>query len=124
MITTAQVAFAGSHSQIPEDPIWVSVCHVDRLVDSVGACALIDGQQVAIFKIVSLSDKRNYQLYALSNYEPHGKAHVLSRGIVGDHKGEPIVASPLYKKQYSLITGQCIDDEQFQIPVYSVKVYN
>jgi nitrite reductase (NADH) large subunit len=36
------------------------------------------------------------------------RAHVLSRGIVGELRGERVVASPLYKHHYSLATGRCL----------------
>ena len=35
-----------------------------------------------------------------------------SRGIVGDLQGEPVVASPIYKHHFSLITGRCLEDPE------------
>lgn len=99
--------------------LWRKVCNTDDLQPNSGVCALVEGQQVAIFYMV----KEN-AVYALHNYDPIGKANVLSRGIIGDVKGEPVVASPLYKQHFSLKTGICIEDEQFSVPVYPVRIDN
>jgi nitrite reductase (NADH) large subunit len=81
---------------------------------------LVEGEQVAIFRIGSgLSDDR---VFALGNTDPFSGANVLSRGIVGDLKGELVVASPVYKQHFSLVTGRCIEDETVCVPVYRVLV--
>jgi nitrite reductase (NADH) small subunit len=94
---------------------WTAVCRYDDLIPERGVCALADGQQVAVF--------RTYegQLHALSNFDPFGKAFVLSRGIVGTRGGVPTVASPLYKQVFDLRTGQCLDDPAVTIPVVAVR---
>ncbi|OCH77799.1 nitrite reductase small subunit NirD [Vibrio breoganii] len=98
---------------------WQTICDVTDIAPNVGVCALINGRQVAIF---------NYQragaLYAISNYDPIGKAQVLSRGIVGCMDGEPCVASPLYKQHFSLKTGQCIEDPEISVKAYPVRLLN
>lgn len=96
---------------------WVDVCDVNELIVNDGICCLIDDQQVAIFRIGEADE-----IYAIGNYDPIGKANVLSRGIVGDIDGEPVVASPLYKQHFSLITGKCIEDDNVSVPVYQLKV--
>ena len=53
---------------------WITVCNVDDLVDNSGVCALVQDQQVAIFKISSANDE---QVAAVSNWDPIGKANVL-----------------------------------------------
>ena len=45
-------------------------------------------RQIAIFRVGDA-------IYALDNYDPHSEANVLSRGLVGDLNGEPVVA-PLF----------------------------
>ena len=87
---------------------------VDRLVPNGGVCALLEGRQVAVFYLPSLSPS----VYAIDNRDPLGNANVLSRGIVGDIDGEPVVASPLYKQHFSLRTGRCVEDEAICIPVH------
>ncbi len=49
-------------------------------------------------------------------------ANVLSRGIVGDLNGELVVALPVYKQHFSLLTGRCIEDASVRIPVYAARV--
>jgi nitrite reductase (NADH) small subunit len=98
---------------------WKNVCSADDLQPDSGVCALVGGQQVAIFYMA-----KEQAVYALHNYDPIGKANVLSRGVIGDIKGEPVVASPLYKQHFSLKTGKCLEDEQVNVPVYPVRILN
>lgn len=96
---------------------WESVFSFDDLIDNVGVCVLVNQQQIAVFRL-SGSDK----LYAIDNYDPFGNASVLSRGICGDLKGKPVVASPLHKQHFNLNTGQCLEDENIKIPVYPIRI--
>ncbi|MEP0879706.1 nitrite reductase (NAD(P)H) small subunit [Funiculus sociatus GB2-M2] len=34
----------------------------------------------------------------------------------------PKVASPIYKQNFNLLTGQCLDDETVSIPTFPVRV--
>jgi len=77
---------------------------------------LVNGRQVAVFRLDDGS------VYAIDNYDPFSKANVLSRGIVGDLKGEVVVASPVYKQHFSLKSGQCLEEPQVQVMVYPVDV--
>jgi nitrite reductase (NADH) small subunit len=97
---------------------WQTVCSVADLEQNAGVCALVDGMQVAIFYLPETAE----QVYALSNYDPIGKAFVLSRGIVGDLEGQLVVASPLYKQHFSLTTGVCLEDETVSVPVYACRL--
>ena len=99
------------------DERWVDVCAVEELPPNRGVCTLVDGHQVAIF---SLATEKT--IYAVDNYDPFSKANVLSRGIIGDVKGEGVVASPIYKQHFSLKSGQCLEDESVQIATYPVRV--
>lgn len=96
---------------------WVDVCPLSAILPNTGVCALVEGQQVAIFRVGD-----GTELYALSNRDPFSKAFVLSRGIVGDRNGIPKVASPVYKQNFSLLTGTCLDDETVKIPTFPVRV--
>ncbi|MDI1229747.1 MAG: nitrite reductase small subunit NirD [Methylobacter sp.] len=98
---------------------WIEVCSIDDLQPDSGVCALLDGEQVAIFY---LSEAES--IYAVGNYDPFGKANVLSRGLIGDINGQPVVASPLYKQHFNLQTGVCLEDETVQIPVYPIRIEN
>lgn len=95
---------------------WIAVCKLDDIVSNTGVCALVGGQQIAVFRLDDDS------VYALSNHDPFSGANVLSRGIVGDLKGELVVASPVYKQHFSLATGQCQEDPGVRVPIYSVRV--
>jgi nitrite reductase (NADH) small subunit len=95
---------------------WYDVCAVEAIGPDSGVCALVDGQQVAIFRLAG-----GDRLFALDNFDPFGKAQVLSRGIVGDAKGVAKVASPLHKQSFALATGQCLDDDQVCIATNPVR---
>ena len=82
---------------------------------NIGVCALVNGRQIAIFLV-------GETLYALDNHDPASGANVLSRGIVGDVKGECVIASPLYKHHYSLVSGRCLEDPAKSVNVYPVRV--
>ncbi|WP_406641134.1 nitrite reductase small subunit NirD [Amycolatopsis sp. WGS_07] len=94
---------------------WTAVCAAVDIPKFSGAAALVDGQQVAVFHVGD-------SWYALSNWDPISGAAVLSRGIVGDAGGEPVVASPVYKERFSLRSGECLDAEGVSVPVYPVRV--
>jgi nitrite reductase (NADH) small subunit len=99
---------------------WITVCHVEDLVDNSGVCALIDEKQVAIFKLDSANDDK---IFAVSNWDPIGLANVMYRGIVGSIQDTPVVASPLYKQRYCLITGKCVDDQSQSVNVYPARIF-
>ncbi|WP_067817563.1 nitrite reductase small subunit NirD [Nocardia inohanensis] len=96
---------------------WTQACRLDYLIPGRGVAVLLKGgRQAALF----LSTDGN--LYAVGNIDPFGRAAVMSRGIVGDRSGEPVVASPLLKQAFSLIDGRCLDDDTASLPVYAVRV--
>jgi NAD(P)H-nitrite reductase large subunit len=47
---------------------------------------------------------------------------VLAHGLVGDIGGELVVASPIFKQHYSLITGRCLENPHVQVPLYPCRV--
>jgi nitrite reductase (NADH) small subunit len=96
---------------------WVDVCAVDELVPDRGECALVGEHQVAVFRV-----SPDGELYALSNFDPFSRAHVLSRGVVGSKGDVPKVASPMYKQTFDLRTGQCLDDPSTSVPTFPVRV--
>lgn len=99
---------------------YETVCRLDQIDREGGVTALVRGEAVAVFRTY---DDR---VFALSNYDPFGRASVLSRGIVGTKTiGEeevPFVASPLLKQPFDLRTGACLDDPTVTVPTYEVRV--
>jgi len=100
------------------DAEWSPVCDRSQLLENAGVAALVNGEQIALFLVVDSED----QLFALGNYDPIGKANVISRGIVGDINGEHVVASPLYKQHFRLSDGQCVEHEEIALPCYETQI--
>lgn len=98
---------------------WVDVCALDDVTPNTGVGALIEHQQIAIFRVGV--EKR---VYALSNQDPFSQAFVMSRGIIGDLQGERVVASPIYKQHFSLATGRCLEDKDQKLLVFPSKIEN
>ncbi|MET0792837.1 MAG: nitrite reductase small subunit NirD [Polyangiaceae bacterium] len=95
---------------------WRDVCAIDDVLPGSGVAALVDGEQIAIIRT------RGGQFSALSNFDPFSKAFVIARGIVGDRGGVPKIASPIYKQNFSLETGQCLDDPSVRLQVFPIRV--
>jgi NAD(P)H-dependent nitrite reductase small subunit len=94
---------------------WLRVCPIEAIERDTGVCALVDQRQIAIFRLEE-------SFYALDNFDPASGANVLSRGLLGDLQGEIVVASPIYKHHYSLLTGRCLEDTTRSVNVYPVRV--
>ena len=92
------------------------ICALEDLVPNSGVCALWQNTQIALFYIPSAEPR----VYAVSNWDPIGKAEVISRGMVGDIDGQLVVASPLYKQRFALATGTCIEDPDFSLKTFQV----
>src|SRR4051812_24338770 len=100
-----------------ESSDWRDVCAIDDVLPGTGVAALIDGQQVAIVRT------RDGRFAALSNFDPFSNAFVIARGIVGDRAGVPKIASPIYKQNFSLETGECLDDPSVRLQVFPIRVF-
>lgn len=94
---------------------WSSVCSLDDVLPDSGAAVWFEGRQIAIFRVGDA-------VYALDNYDPHSDANVLSRGLVGDINGEPVVASPIYKHHFNLATGRCVEDADHSVRAWPARV--
>ena len=95
---------------------WTAVCALDLLAVDRGAAALVDGHQVAIFRLAS------GDVYAIDHRDPFSDANVLARGLVGTRGDVPTVASPVYKQVFDLTTGRCLDDETVAVKSWPVRV--
>jgi nitrite reductase (NADH) small subunit len=101
---------------IVDAPPWVDVGDVAMLTPDRGVAALVEGQQLAVFL---LSDGA---LHAIDNHDPVSGANVLSRGIVGDRGGIPVVASPIHKQCFDLTSGRCLDDPWLPVQVHEARI--
>ena len=95
---------------------WHEICPIDYVVPGTGVAALVQGEQVAIIRTC------DGLFAALSNFDPFSEAFVIARGIVGDRRGVPKIASPIYKQSFSLETGECLDDPSVRLTVYPIRV--
>jgi len=95
---------------------WTDVCALDSLLPGRGAGALVDGEEVAVYRL------EGDDVYAIANRDPFSGAPVLARGLVGSHGDVVTVASPVYKQRFDLRTGACVDDPSVSVRVYPVRV--
>ncbi|MEX1033555.1 MAG: nitrite reductase small subunit NirD [Cellvibrionaceae bacterium] len=108
--------------------IWITVGKRSDLVPGSGVGARLGDRQIALFWIPELDDSLlgksppKMSLFAVSNYCPFSGVHIIARGIVGDIKGEPVVASPLYKQHFSLVDGRCIEQPEVSLDTWGVRL--
>ncbi len=105
---------------IDNDVTWQTLCSKTDLVAHSGVAARLDGTdtQVALLYLPGQTP----EVYAVDNHDPFSNANVIARGIVGDIKGEPVIASPLYKQHFRLSDGVCIEDENVRLRTWEVKI--
>lgn len=99
---------------------WVAACTRSQLIPERGVAVLIDGVQIAIFRI---SHEPSDFVYAVGHRDPFSDANVMARGIVGSVTGpdgstRDTVASPMYKHVFDLATGDCLTDPSAHLPVH------
>ncbi|MBE4574913.1 nitrite reductase small subunit [Vibrio navarrensis] len=92
------------------------ICRLNELKENHGHPVWLNEQQLAMFYVPEEG------VFAVQNWDPIGKAFVLSRGIVGDIQGALCVASPLYKQHFCLKTGSCLEDESVRLNIWPVLV--
>lgn len=100
------------------DNNWITIGRLSDLVVGSGVGARYGDRQVAVFLIPQLDD----QVFVLDNYCPISGVNIIARGMVGDIQGEPVVATPLYKKHFSLLDGRCIEDDSHKLITYAVRI--
>ncbi len=99
-------------------PTWIEVCPLDEIVPDTGVCALVNGEQVAVFRVGA------DRVYAIDNLDPASHAAVLSRGLIGSVGERVVVASPLYKQHFDLATGECLETPEQSVRAYPSRVAN
>ena len=97
--------------------VWTDVCALEDIWPNSGVAALLGGIQVALVRFGDGST-----VYAVSNFDPFSEAFVIARGIVGDRNGRPKIASPIFKQNFDLETGVCLDDSTVALPTYPTRV--
>ncbi|MGF1720778.1 nitrite reductase small subunit NirD [Vibrio kyushuensis] len=95
------------------------VCDIADIIPGTGVCALLNGEQVAVFRPTDAED-----VFAISNQDPFAQSNVLSRGLICQHQDQLWVASPLKKQRFNLTTGVCMEDERFSVKAYKTRVDN
>jgi nitrite reductase (NADH) small subunit len=99
---------------------WTAVCALDDIVPDTGVCALLRGEQVAVFRLGDGAQS----VYAIGNYDPNAGAAVLARGLVGNLGERIVVASPIYKHHFDLATGECLEAPQHSVASYPARIEN
>ncbi|MGO2749776.1 MAG: nitrite reductase small subunit NirD [Pseudoclavibacter sp.] len=82
---------------------WVGVCPLAALHPERGVAAILDGTQIALFR---LGDDR---VFAVQQADPYSGSQVMSRGLVGTRGESVTVASPMFKQVFDLASGECLD---------------
>src|SRR6185503_20277091 len=96
---------------------WFYACRAEDVPENGGVCVKYRELQIALFHFT-----RRNQWYATQNECPHRKQMALSRGMIGTQGDEPKVACPFHKKTFSLMTGECLNDDQCTIKTYEVRL--
>ena len=97
---------------------WTAVCALDQIVPNTGVCALINGEQVAVFHVNDVEPR----VFAIGNFDPNCGAAVLSRGLVGNLGERIVVASPIYKQHFDLATGECLEAPDNSVASYRTRI--
>jgi nitrite reductase (NADH) small subunit len=96
---------------------FTKVCNIEDIIPGTGVVALVDGEQVAIFR-----PRATEEVFAINNMDPFFQSNVLSRGLIVEHDEQLWVASPLKKQRFNLKTGVCMENEQFNVKAYKARV--
>lgn len=105
---------------LAQDSTWVSACSEQDLVANSGVCVLLGKKQIAVFALSNYAGELS--LYACDNFDPFGKANVMSRGILCSVGEAVCICSPLYKQHFNLLNGECIEQPDTSINVHPVKI--
>ncbi|AZL65768.1 MULTISPECIES: nitrite reductase large subunit NirB [Enterobacter] len=100
-----------------ESKRWQEICGIDDIPEQAGIGARLGRKPIALFRF-------GKTVYALDDREPGGEANVLSRGILGDASGEPVVISPLYKQRIRLRDGCQVENGEPAVRAWPVKIEN
>ncbi len=96
---------------------WTDICAVTDIIPGTGVCALLGQNQVALFRPYDNDD-----IFAIDNIDPFYQASVLSRGLIAELQDELYVASPLKKQHFRLKDGVCLENTDFSVSAFDVRV--
>ena len=97
---------------------WTAICAIDEIVPDTGVAALLNGRQVAVFRL----GEEQPRVFAIDNYDPNSEAAVLSRGLVGSIGERIVVASPIYKQHFDLQSGECLEAPERSVSSYPARL--
>ena len=100
---------------ITNDISKVLIAPIEKFEEEGGVCAKVGDKQIAIFYF-----KSREEWFACDNACPHTGEMALSKGMIGDSKGEPKVTCPIHKRSFSLHNGECMTEENLKVNIYSV----
>ena len=104
---------------------WHSIGDAANFPINAGIAVKLDEQQIAVYRFRAAEVDPGSQpdeWYACDNTCPHKNDNVLARGLIGDHKGELMVACPMHKKAFSLKNGACLNDPDYSVKVYPIRL--
>lgn len=99
---------------------WQPLCRSQDLVANSGVVAWLDGAQIALFHLPQ--SEAGEQLFAVENRDPKSGANVIGRGLIGQIKGDLVIASPLYKQHFRLVDGTCLEYPEQRLRVWPVRL--
>ena len=102
----------------PMKQAWHTVCNREDLVSNSGVVVWLDGAQVALFYLPTVAGE---QLYAVDNRDPQTGVNVIGRGLIGNIKGDLVIASPLYKQHFRLHDGSCLEYPEQRLRTWPVR---
>ncbi|OFI38927.1 nitrite reductase small subunit [Arthrobacter sp. SW1] len=95
---------------------WHRVCMLEDLEPNWGEAAIIDGLQLALFRLPS------GEVYAVAQQDPATLSNVMARGILGSRGDSPTIASPLHKEVYDLRTGECFTKPELRLQAFATRL--
>lgn len=99
---------------------WRALCSRRDLVANSGVVAWLDGEQVALFHLPET--ETGEQVFAIDNKDPKSGANVIGRGILGQLKGDLVIASPLYKQHFRLQDGTCLEYPEQRLQIWPARL--
>ncbi|TLX53668.1 nitrite reductase (NAD(P)H) small subunit [Stutzerimonas nosocomialis] len=99
---------------------WHPLCQRKDLVAHSGVVAWLDGEQVALFHVPD--SETGDQVFAIDNKDPKSGANVIGRGLIGQLRGDLVIASPLYKQHFRLADGSCVEYPEQRLRVWPVRL--